>query len=219
MRINALISIVILVAVMTAAVIGLMLFGKMSVQNIPELVLITPAKSSTTALDVVIPESERITRNDLVERPMFWKERRPYVPPVKVEDKKVVVEEPPGPDPFEKITLMGIYSGGVMLKVDGETQRVRIGEMIEGVDWSLNAIGDDNQVVFVFGGEQKILELEHATVKAKFKPKPKPVKPTRKGANRKSESDNNKGSVQKEVVDKRNKPGKSSRVEIGKGLK
>lgn len=189
----------------TGAVIGLAVFGKARVQNMPILVPLVPAKNSVTAVDVIIPQSESSIKNDLVERPMFWKERRPYVPPVTVEKKKVVVEEEPGPDPFENITLMGIYSGGVMLKVNGTIQRVRVGETIEELDWSLDEIGSYNQVLFVLGDKSKILALEHAEVKA--------PKRTRKIPNKNAKKEAKKEEMEKEPVEKK------SRKELGKELK
>ncbi|RLA00169.1 MAG: hypothetical protein DRQ47_09870, partial [Gammaproteobacteria bacterium] len=203
--------------VVTLAVIGLAMFGQTRVQNMPMLEPLAPAKDSTTALDVIIPKSKPITSNDLVERPMFWKERRPYVPPVTVNDKKIIVEEDLGPDPFEEITLMGIYSGGIMLKVDGEVQRIRIGGTIEGLDWSLDTIRDNDQAIFILGEDYKILELEHAILKTS--------KQARKIPNKKGRSAK-RGKTTAEMMDEINKSAakekpteRKSRAELGKALK
>lgn len=217
MRISASTMMMILVAVVTMVVIGSVMIGQTKVQNMPILESLTPAKDSTTALDVIIPKSKVVTRNDLVERPMFWKERRPYIPPVKVQNKKVAVEEDPAPDPFENITLIGVYSGGVMLKVDGVTQRVRVGETLEGLDWSLDALGENDQVIFILGEDYKILELEHATLKA--------PKRARKIPNKKDKSEK-RGKTTAEMMDEINESAakkksaeKRSRARLGKDLK
>ena len=175
---------------MTGSVITLAALGKSNVNKLADLLPLAPATDSLTAVDVIMPKPVVLTKNDLVERPMFWSTRRPYVaPPPKVKTKKKVVKEKKELDPFETIKLIGVYSGGAMVQVDGVLQRIHPGETLEGLDWSLEVM-DKNMVMFILGEEHKILELEHAMVKAPKKARK--VTNTKKETKKRDKSNNTK---------------------------
>jgi len=112
----------------------------------------------------------------MVDRPLFWRSRRP------VEEVEVTVEEesrPRGPDPFDKASLAGVFvSGshsGVIISLGGERSRVLVGDDVAG--WQLVSLSSDSATfVRLQGGSagraERVLKLEHAFVAA---PTPEPA--------------------------------------------
>jgi type II secretory pathway component PulC len=91
----------------------------------------------------------------ILDRPLFSPTRRPPPPP-----KPVVV---PQPDPLDTVHLFGIFSGadggGIIIRVDGRTRRVKIGESVG--DWRLKEIrGRD--AIFSRGSETRSTTLFQA---------------------------------------------------------
>ena len=167
MKINAITVLLILIAVMTVSVIMLSTVGMSRVTNLPQAEPLPPASDSLEAVAVVIPEVVPFVKGEMIERPLFWKGRRPYIPVEKETEKPVPVAE--GPDLFDKIKLVGVYSGGAILIVDGVKQRIHIGEELDG--WTFELM-DADRVMFVQGSKDRTLQLEHAVVAA---PRNKPT--------------------------------------------
>lgn len=138
------------------------------IQNVSSPQPLAPSADSLEAVVIDLSEYDLVDKSDMLERPLFWQERRPYVAKEKkvVDKKPVLLEE--GDDPFDKIKLIGVYSGGAIFIVDGEKKRLYIGDEV--AEWTLDLMNADS-VIFVQGSENKLLQLEHATVKAaKVKP-------------------------------------------------
>lgn len=137
------------------------------IQNVASPQPLAPSPDSLEAVIIKLPEYDLAEKSDLLERPLFWQERRPYVvKEKKMTDKKPVLLEEE--DPFDGVKLIGVYSGGAIFIVDGEKQRLYIGDEV--AEWTLDLMNADS-VIFVQGSENKLLQLEHATVKTvKAKP-------------------------------------------------
>jgi len=159
-KINAIMTLIILILVMTISVLSLTVVAVDRVKNLPQPVPLAPAADSLEAVGIIIPNTEPMVESVMIERPLFWKERQPYVVEL-IEDEKAAPEVI-GPDPFEKIKLVGVYSGGAILIVDGVKQRIHIGEELV-VGWSLELMSAEG-LIFRNGEESKTLKLEHAMV-------------------------------------------------------
>lgn len=105
-----------------------------------------------------------------LERPLFWEQRRPVIPPV--------VEPEPEPEvviePLEGVRLLGIMARGdqhvALLEVDGEVQRVGQGADVK--QWSVSAIGPQD-VQFSSRNKKSLLILKreiHESIKLETKP-------------------------------------------------
>jgi hypothetical protein len=91
----------------------------------------------------------------ILDRPLFSPTRRPPPPP-----KPVVI---PQPDPLDTVHIFGLFSGadggGIIVRVDGRTRRVKIGESVG--DWRLKEIrGRD--AIFARGSETRSTSLLQA---------------------------------------------------------
>ena len=114
-----------------------------------------------------LPAQESTDLNRFVatlERPLFSPTRRPPPPP----PPPVVAPPPPPPDPLAKIQLFGIFSqegggGGIIARVDGKLQRVRVQEKIG--NWVVKSVAN-RSVTLVSGGRTRVLELVHAKAPA-----------------------------------------------------
>lgn len=95
----------------------------------------------------------------ILDRPVFSPTRRPPSPPP---PPKVVAAV--RPDPLDTIHLYGLFSGagggGVIVRVEGKTRRVKVSETVG--DWSLKEIRP-REVVFAKGGESRVVPLMQAT--------------------------------------------------------
>jgi hypothetical protein len=93
----------------------------------------------------------------ILDRPVFSPTRRPPPPP------KTVAVAAVQADPLAGVHLYGLFSGsdggGVIARVDGKTQRVKISETIG--DWSLKEIRA-SEVVFSRGAETRVVPLLQA---------------------------------------------------------
>jgi len=135
-----------------------------------------PAPESLLAARLQMPGEAGDLTGAMVERPLFWRSRRP------VEEVEVTVEEesrPRGPDPFDKASLAGVFvSGshsGVIISLGEERSRVLVGDDVAG--WQLVSLSSDSATfVRLQGGSagraERVLKLEHAFVAA---PTPEPA--------------------------------------------
>lgn len=152
-----------LALLLTLLLLFLLIAGWLWVKRTPQPVPVVPA------IDFVEPEVRVDSGLDnglfdsIQERPLFWSERRPYVPPVEVEEEE---EEPPpvrrGPDPFDDVKLVGVYSSstgsGVIISVNGERQRLARYDSTLG--WMLME-ADATGALFVRDGEEMDDESHH----------------------------------------------------------
>lgn len=114
-----------------------------------------------------LPQQESADLNRFVatlERPLFSPTRRPPPPP----PPPVVAPPPPPPDPLAKLQLFGIFSqegggGGIIARIDGKLQRVRVQERIG--NWVVKSVAN-RSVTLVSGGTTRVIELVHAKVPA-----------------------------------------------------
>lgn len=95
----------------------------------------------------------------ITDRPLFFPSRRPYVA-----DAAPVAADTQGPDPFDDVSLLGLYSdrkgkGGLIIREKAESRRLTLGERVG--DWELVAL-DGLEARFRKGTEEKRLELVHA---------------------------------------------------------
>ena len=94
---------------------------------------------------------------EILSRPLFWKTRRPLVPPPKV----VAKAKPKAPKKLKGVVLMGVYGAGdglgLIATVDGAFSRINKGQSVKG--WRFDAY-EDGAAVFVSGGKKSVLPLE-----------------------------------------------------------
>jgi len=101
----------------------------------------------------VHPEIESI--QDITERPLFWKSRRPLL--------EVEPEEPQENDStgdLDKIKVLGVYANGAMVAGVKDKGRIAVGEEVFG--WTLESI-KGNSLEFSKAGRKKQLLLELST--------------------------------------------------------
>ena len=117
------------------------------------------------AIGVEIPGDEELPRASLaalpetLERPLFWKGRRPYVPPAPAAPKRpkpVAKAEPP-----KGVTLVGIVRTGphalaMVTRKEGGVVRLRSGDSLEG--WKVSEIRE-RSLVLVRGGRSHELGM------------------------------------------------------------
>jgi hypothetical protein len=88
----------------------------------------------------------------ILDRPVFTPGRRPPPPPK--------AAAPVVADPLEGVHLYGLFSGpeggGIIVKVDGKTRRVKLSEAVG--EWSLKEIRA-REVVFARGAETRVIPL------------------------------------------------------------
>ncbi|MFA5496327.1 MAG: hypothetical protein WC247_16300 [Porticoccaceae bacterium] len=139
-----------------------------------------PAPATIAAVDLTLAGNGDDAAGAMVARPLFWSERRPYVASAESSEQ----EQARGPDPFDKIRLVGIFAGGdaggAIVDVDGQRQRVLLHDKLHG--WQLTGIAADH-ITFTpadggrGNGAARKLELEHAVVKGKDKARQQPAPP------------------------------------------
>lgn len=116
---------------------------------------IKPELGSVSAAMVAREDADVARFMAILDRPLFSPTRRPPPPP-----KPVVVARP---DPLDAIHLYGLFGGsgggGVIVKVEGKTRRVKVSEAIG--DWNLKEIRA-REVVFARGGETRVVPLVQA---------------------------------------------------------
>lgn len=159
MRVGAMTVLIALIAASTISVLVLAGIGMERVQNLPQPLALSPAPDSLNAVEITLPEVDSLSENDLLERPLFWEGRRPVV--AELDKDKDTTVEALGPDPFEKVKLVGVYSGGAIFLVDGVMRRIQHSEELDG--WTLE-LADVDSVMFVREAQPKVLFLEHAVV-------------------------------------------------------
>lgn len=127
---------------------------------------IPPSPSTLAAGSIELP-APPLSENagEMLARPLFWNTRRP-------EPEAGPVEKPapvPGPDVLDKVRLLGMFaagdSGGVIINVAGERQRLMVGEGLQ--QWTLQGLSaaGANFVASDDASVERLLPLEHAQVK------------------------------------------------------
>ena len=94
--------------------------------------LIHPAESSLRVDDMRYGrDTEGDSAQALVNRPLFWQGRYPYVPDQVAEIAAPV--EARGSNAINQVKLRGVYPGGIIISYEGKGRRVRLGESV--ADW------------------------------------------------------------------------------------
>ncbi|MDB5947223.1 MAG: hypothetical protein JWQ33_2249 [Ramlibacter sp.] len=131
---------------------------------------IRPDLGSLSATSVQKDDADMNRFMAILDRPVFSPTRRPPPPPPP--PKPVVVVRP---DPLDTIHLYGLFSGaeggGVIVRVEGKTRRVKVSESIG--DWSLKEI-KAREVVFTKAGQSRVVPLMQASQAAGGAP-PRPA--------------------------------------------
>ena len=146
---------------MTVLVLLLSFMRWQKSHSTPAILPIVPAASSLESLAVMAPIMNKKGSPDMLERPLFWKARGPYVPlpPSKGGPKP----KPPtiGPDVFDQVKLLGTYvvGGKASLIVEGSEgpKRMKEGEELDG--WLFESMGEEG-AVFSQDGERRILVMQ-----------------------------------------------------------
>jgi hypothetical protein len=121
---------------------------------------IHPAESSLRVDDMRYGrDTEGDSAQALVNRPLFWQGRYPYVPDQVAEIAAPV--EARGSNAINQVKLRGVYPGGIIISYEGKGRRVRLGESVA-----------PGAAVFSSGKDQRTLNLEHAFSVAKPRAQP-----------------------------------------------
>jgi hypothetical protein len=130
---------------------------------------IHPAESSLRVDDMRYGrDTEGDSAQALVNRPLFWQGRYPYVPD-QVAEIEAPVMEVRGSTAIDQVKLRGVYPGGIIISYKGEGRRVRLSESVE--DWTfIERL--PGAAVFSSGKDSRTLNLEHAFSVAKPRAQP-----------------------------------------------
>ena len=129
---------------------------------------IHPAESSLRVDDMrYARDTEGDSAQALVNRPLFWQGRYPYVPDQVAEIAAPV--EARGSNAINQVKLRGVYPGGIIISYEGKGRRVRLGESV--ADWQFIELRP-GAAVFSSGKDQRTLNLEHAFSVAKPRAQP-----------------------------------------------
>ena len=116
--------------------------------------LSSPATASLQAAGGIPDASQFVA---ILERPIFSPGRRP--PPPVVVPVVVPPPPPPPPDPFEKVRILGVFTGapgGVIAEIDGKPRRLMRGEAIGA--WNLSTVSGSD-ATFTDGKQSRVLSL------------------------------------------------------------
>ncbi|MEM6579960.1 MAG: hypothetical protein AAF699_01735 [Pseudomonadota bacterium] len=121
---------------------------------------ISPAADSMQIPTVLGPRLlEMESRIAVLERPLFWRGRRP------VDVTEVPVESEKSAGQLQGVKLVGVFGSGdragVIVMVKDDERRLLVGEQLDG--WELADI-DQNGIHFVEGGRRETLQLERGVV-------------------------------------------------------
>ncbi len=168
---RGLLSLLTRAAVATSAALAIALvLGAILIKTRPVPEPIEPASSAVSAVQIEEPvETGARGGEALVERPLFWRSRRPWEPDPEPETKPAK-EPKPRKNILDEARLLGtFYSGpraGVIIKVKGERRRILLHDEIDG--WQLVSLTPRRATFFgpldtADPGEHE-LALEHAMV-------------------------------------------------------
>ncbi len=124
---------------------------------------IPPAPSTLAAVPIELPAVAMPDGGaEIVERPLFWSSRRPEVEA----ESTGPVAPVSGGDVLDKVVLLGVFStgesGGAIVRIDGERQRLMIGQELQ--QWKLQGI-TAQEAEFVSLDDaalKRVLPLEYA---------------------------------------------------------
>ncbi|WP_409524920.1 hypothetical protein [Nitrincola sp. MINF-07-Sa-05] len=173
-------SISMIAVVLTTVFVALFAWGWLKVKLMSDPEPWLPAPESLSAVVVTMPQAGGVSDEVVLDRPLFWAGRRPYIEP---EASVAVTEEPSkGNDILDKTRLLGAYmapgAAGVILDVDGSRERLLMGETLG--EWTLRYMSSMG-AVFGKGEEQdgpgvtRTITLEHAYPTASVRPQSIPA--------------------------------------------
>lgn len=114
---------------------------------------VAPQLGSTAAFAIAQDDADTARYMAILDRPLFSTTRRPAP----------VAAGSGGPDPMEGMHLLGLFTGsdggGVIVRVDGKTRRLRVNEAIGA--WSLKEVRPQD-AVFARGAETRVVALLRA---------------------------------------------------------
>jgi len=155
-------AIVILLCVCAAQLV----YGSIKLRGVvpPEPRDLNPAALS---VNQIAPQAaEPVVLSELLERPLFWSERRPYEPQVVVEPEKQPEKQPdPGAKVFKDTQLLGIYAGGqhpgvILLHKE---KRIRLNQQDTLDGWTLDTL-NERSAEFVSASERYRMEIQYPKV-------------------------------------------------------
>ncbi|MEM1153953.1 MAG: hypothetical protein AAGI44_07415 [Pseudomonadota bacterium] len=122
---------------------------------------ISPAEDSARIPEVLGPSLlEMESRMAVLDRPLFWRSRRPSEAP------KTPVESKKSAEQLQDVKLVGVFGSGnrsgVIVLFKGSEKRLLVGEDLDG--WELTDI-DEAGIHFADGGRRETLRLERRVVK------------------------------------------------------
>lgn len=123
---------------------------------------ILPAEASLRVNDIRYgDEADEALSSDLVSRPVFWRDRQPYVPSDEAADTSPA-EQARGSKAIDELELHGVYTGatpGIIITFRNERRRLKLNESIE--DWTFTMFSPDG-AIFESGSDIRTIGLEHA---------------------------------------------------------
>jgi len=126
---------------------------------------VMPAEDSLEVQRLALEEP--LTRGEtarILERPLFWEERRPLTPAAVVSQPVSVA-----PTKLEGVSLQGVYGAGdsigLIATVDGRLRRVNSGQTLKG--WQFSSY-EDGVATFTSGTRKATLALELTTPSVKL---------------------------------------------------
>lgn len=93
--------------------------------------------------DINVPRAGVAPGGALVQNPLFWEGRRPYIAPDEAMQEETATAQPSGPTLVDEMKLVGIIGAGieysgVIVRLKERRLRIEVGEEIEG--WELTGL-------------------------------------------------------------------------------
>ena len=142
-----------------------LLLGALLVMTRQPPAALPPARATLVPVPLVMPDETGATlagelAGEIVQRPLFWRARRPLE--TETASEPVVVAT--GSRALDDVRLVGLFSSGdqagVILRVAGDRRRLLVGEQLD--TWTLDSL--DAKVASFSGpdGRRRRIELEYA---------------------------------------------------------
>ena len=133
-RIDSLIRAALLLLIAAAAVGSVLVMTK----SRPEPVLLSPSALSSEAIS--LSQTESVPGGALVQAPLFWESRQPYVAPEDERAEEIVPETRTGIDDMRLVGIVGagVQSSAAIVVFRGERLRIPFGE--EQAGWRLSSM-------------------------------------------------------------------------------
>lgn len=159
-RIDGLIRAALLLLIAAAAVGAVLVMTK----SRPEPVLLSPSTLSSQAIS--LSQTESVPGGALVQAPLFWESRQPYVAPEDERAEEIVPETGTGIDDMRLVGIVGagVRSSAAIVVFRGERLRIPFAGEVDG--WELSAM---SPTTATFTGVDRngepidhVLSLEHS---------------------------------------------------------